>query len=116
LEQILLTGTKIKVLVAVHCTQAYRRNRLRSALILTLILDGNDLSYHIPDTLPPEKETSGTHSVSGWVDARGGADVRGRQKYLELAENATPDRPALHLVPISTTSSELLCYRVKIFF
>ena len=85
-------------------------------LILTLILDGNDLSFHVPDTLPLEKETSGTHSVSGWADARGGADVGGRQKYLELAANGTPDRPARHLVPISTTSSELLCYRVKMFF
>jgi hypothetical protein len=78
-------------------------------LILTSILNGNDLSFHVPDPLPPGKVTPGTHSVSGWVDPRAVADVRGRQKYSVLAENGTPDRPARNLVPISTTSSELLC-------
>jgi hypothetical protein len=96
--------------VAIYYIEAYRRNRLRS------ILNGNDLSFHSPDTLPPGKETPGTHSVSGWVDPRAGPVFRGRQKYLVLAQNGTPDHPARNLVNISTTSSQLLCYRVKMLF
>ena len=85
-------------------------------LVLTSIPNGNELSLHVRDTLSPGKETPGTRSVSGWVDPRAGADVMGRQKYLVLAEDGTPDRPARNLVPTSTTSSDLLSYRVKIFF
>jgi hypothetical protein len=82
-------------------------------LILNSILNGNDLLFHAPDTFPPGQETPGTHAVPGWVDPRAGPDFRERQKYLVLAEDGTPAR---NLVPISTKSSELLCYRVKMFF